>query len=225
MKFLLSAAAAGAIWYAAQPAMAAKVPLDTNVFSDYNATHDTISFVTCGKLVVATGCFGVGYMSPPFDQACAVLEGTPRQNRNVVTRAIYVLDKRNYKADPVTLYVYTRTDTITDHDDTIQVKLRMRVPLDGVVGGSRSNCFMAANDSFVYAGTDAGMQIGVVDKAGLTVTPVSGPGLLTSITADARGYIAINFQEGHQVAGPSGEWVEEGGGQNYQVSTRIAWKP
>ena len=39
-----------------------------------------------------------------------------------------------------------------------------------VTGGSNSKCFMAASGTFLYAGTDASVHAGVLDKAALTVS-------------------------------------------------------
>ncbi len=95
------------------------------------------------------------------------------------------------KNDPVTLYVYTRTDN--DHSDSadkIHVTFRKAVPLGGVVGGGNSKCFMAGGDAFLYAGTDASTQADAVDTKALTVRTVGGTGgTLTSIIAEERGYI------------------------------------
>lgn len=206
-------------------AEAKKVALDAGLFAEYTASATDVEFTICGQTQQSSGCYGGGSMSPPFEQACAVLEGTPKQKGNVVTRAIYVLDKRTSKTDPVTLYVYTRTDTITDSFDTVNVTLKTQIPMSGVTGGSKSKCFMAAGDSFLYAGTDASLQAGVVDKAALTVSPLSGSGTLTAITADERGYIAVDFQGEFGIADPQGGFVQSGGGHEDVVSTRNAWKP
>jgi hypothetical protein len=205
-------------------AEAAKVTLDAGLVAEYTAGATSVQFTVCGHTAQTSGCYGGGTMSPPFEQACAVLEGKPRQKDDKVTRDLYVLDKRTLKTDPAMLYVYTRVDTISDTYDSIQVTLKQQIPL-AATGGTRSHCFMAANDAFVYAGTDASATLGVVDKKALTASPLNGGGLLSNLTADERGYIAMDFQGTFAIFDPTGNGVESGGGLNYLVGTRNAWKP
>src|SRR5262249_12091986 len=102
-------------------AAGAKPALDATLFAEYTASATGVQFTVCGATLNTSGCYGGGAMSPPFEQACAVLEGTPKTKNNVVRRDIYVLDKRTSKTDPAMLYIYTRSDTITDSSDTVQV--------------------------------------------------------------------------------------------------------
>ena len=95
-------------------AEAKKVLLDAGLFAQYTASATGVQFTICGHTAQSSGCYGGGSMSPPFEQACAVLEGTPKQKGDKVTRDLYVLDKRTSKTDPAMLYVYTRVDTITN---------------------------------------------------------------------------------------------------------------
>jgi hypothetical protein len=206
------------------PAAAGKVTLDAGLFAQYTANATGVQFTVCGHTADTSGCYGGGTMSPPFEQACAVLEGSPKQKSNKVSRDLYVLDKRTSKTDPVMLYVYTRTDTITDTSDSIQLSLKEQIPLP-MTGGSKSHCYMVANDAFVYAGTDASATLGVVDKKTLAANPLSGGGLLSSLTADARGYIAMDFGGSFAIFDPNGGGVQSGGGVNYLVNTREGWKP
>ncbi len=224
IRVLLTAAAVGSVALAAQPALARRAALDAGLIAEYTASSTGVQFTVCGSTLDSGGCFGGGTMSPPFEQACAVLEGTPKTRRNVVSRDIYVLDKRTSASDPATLYVYTRADTITDSYDSVQVTLKKQIPL-GVTGGSSANCFMVASDAFVYASTDASATIGVVDQKALTVSPLSGSGLVTGMTADERGYVAVNFQGEFGIADPTGRFEQSGGGHEDVVSTRNAWKP
>jgi hypothetical protein len=143
----------------------------------------------CGRLPNTFGCYGGGNLTS-FESGCAVLEGAPHTKGNVVTRGIYVLDRRVSDSDPVTLFVYTRTDTITDSFDTVFVGLERQVPL-GITGGKHAKCRMAGNHSFVYAGTDLIEFAVSVNKSDFTVTQVGGANT-TSITADQRGYVAVN---------------------------------
>ena len=156
-----------------------------------------------------------------------MLEGAPKQKGDVITRAIYVLDKRNSKSAPIMINVYTRTDTITDSYDTMQVSLTRQVPL-GLTGGPKSKCSMAANGAFVYAATSVDTVAAAMDKTSYAVTQLGGfspPATIVSITADDRGYVALHFTEGFYIYGPNGQLEEDGGGAADMVNTRNAWKP
>jgi hypothetical protein len=204
-----------------------KQNLYSGLFATYSANATSVSFTVCGSLPESEGCYGFATMQP-FEQACAVLEGKPKINKdNVMTRAIYVLDKRTSKAAPITLYVYKRTDTLTDSDDTVQVTLEQSVPL-GLTGGSSSHCSMAGNDDYVYAATDQDETAAGINKKTLTVSQLGGfspPSTITSITADDRGYVSLHFVEGFYVFAPDGSGEEDGGGAADMVNTRNGWIP
>jgi hypothetical protein len=83
---------------------------------------------------------------------------------------------------------------------------------------------MAGNHSFVYAGTDLSEFAVSVNKSDFTVTQVGGANT-TSITADRRGYVAVNSPLGNRTYDPHGEGVSVGGGMTDEVSARNAWLP
>jgi hypothetical protein len=199
--------------------------IDSGIFTTYSAASDgaSVSYVVCGSTKESEGCFGNGSLGP-FEQACAVMEGTPPIARNVVTRAIYVLDKRTKKGQPVQLYVYTRTDKITAGDDTITVTPTQQVSLE-ITGGFASKCSMAANSAFVYAGTTASSGAAVIDKTAFTVTYGGAGGNLVSITADDQGYVALHFDNGFYVVAPDGGTEEDGGGPADLANASNAWLP
>ena len=223
---LATAAVFCCVWSGA--AEAKKTTLDARLVTEYSADGTTVVFSVCGDLVGGTsGCFGGGTLGP-FEQACAVLEGTAEQVGAVVTRQIYVLDKRTSNTDPITLTVYTRTDTITNDSDTIQVTQTKQVALGGLTGGANSHCSMAANESFVYAGTDVDIRAASMQKKKFHVALVGGfspPQPLVSITADERGFISLHFGNGFELFDPHGREDGGGGGGVDLVGTRNAWKP
>jgi hypothetical protein len=127
MRGKLAVLAAAAVALAGSTTWAASDALDAGLYASYQARADGkfISFSVCGRLPNTFGCYGGGNLTS-FESGCAVLEGAPHTKGNVVTRAIYVLDRRVSDSDPVTLFVYTRTDTITDSLDTVFVGWRGR---------------------------------------------------------------------------------------------------
>lgn len=229
-KAIAAVVAAASIAFAvgSGDAVAKKQMLDAGLFTTYSGQQGgtVISYVVCGSLAQTSGCYGSGQLTS-LEAACAVLEGKPSQKGNVITRAIYVLDKRTSKAAPITINVYTRTDTISDTYDSVAVSLTKQVSL-GITGGPKSHCSMAANDAYVYAATDVDTVAAGMDKSTYAVSQLGGfspPANIVSITADDRGYVALHFNEGFYVYNPQGQLEEDGGGDADMVNSRNAWVP
>src|SRR5436190_23426401 len=162
-SFAVALASMGA-FLLANTASAHKVALDAGLYTLYSGPADGshIDFDVCGQLVGSGGCYGGGILDN-FESACSVLEGRPKTNENVVTRAIYILDRHLTKRASATLYVYTRTDTITDTLDQVQVTLTTQVAV-GITAGQNAKRMMAANDRFLYIGTNKDPVAVSVDK-------------------------------------------------------------
>jgi len=209
----------------ATPVLARKAPLDQNLIANYTIDPTSVQFIVCGGVANTDGCFGSAGMNP-FEQACAVLEGETSKNGDVLTRAIYVLDKRTSKDDPMILYVYSRQDTITDTNDAVSVSLVATVPL-GITGGKRAKCFMAGNSVAVYAGSDADTTAAILNKGAFTVTTVGdfGPQHLHGIDADDRGWVSLHFESAFTSYNPNGVPEFEGGGIVEFVGTKNAVTP
>lgn len=222
----MTAAACVVLAASAGPVLAKKTQLDDGLFTTYSSNTTTISYLVCGSLPQSSGCFSSGSLGT-FEQACAVLQGTPMQKGDVITRSIYVLDKRTSASDPIQLYVFKRTDTITDTFDTVQVKQTKKISLN-LTGGASSHCSMAGNNGFVYAATDVDTTVAAVDKKAFTVTQTGGfspPATVQSITADDRGYVTLHFQSGYYLYDPNGNLEQDGGGAADLINTRNAWRP
>jgi hypothetical protein len=154
------------------------------------------------------------------------VEGSSKTKGDVVTRDVYILDRRSSKTAPIILYVYKRTDTITSSYDSVQVSLLKTVPL-GLLGGPGSQCLMAANDSYVYVGTTVNTNAVSVSKTDFTIGSLGGfspPENLKSITADDRGYVSIEFDGGFYLVGPNGGGEEDGGGSAEEANTHNGLK-
>ena len=177
----------------------------------------------CGQVGNTSGCYGGGTMLG-FDHACAILEGSAKTKDSVMTRDIYVLDERTNKNDSAILYVYERKDTFGVNSDNIELNLKKQVTLD-LHSGPKGKCLMAASDTVVYAGTTLSTQLNEIDKKTLAATSFN-VGLMTSITADDRGTIAIDDASGYGIIpywNPSAS--QGGGGVGYLSNTRNAWVP
>ncbi len=193
-----------------------------------NDGQTTVSWVVCGSTQDSEGCFDSGSLGP-FVAVGAMIEGLPSVAGDVVTRAIYVVDSGSAT---VKLYVYKRTDTITDSFDTTTITLFRTVSLP-LTGGSTALTSMAANSGYLFIGTDQSPQAVEVTKSNLAVTKVGGfspPINVTAITADQYGYVTVTQgnsggESGFYLFGPNGAGEEDGGGADFVVGTQQAVSP
>jgi hypothetical protein len=209
-------------------AQEANAALDSTLFTTYtvNSPFQNVAFTVCGSLPQSSGCYGGGSLGP-FNKVGALLEGIPSTKGNVVSRAIYVVDAGDAT---VQLYAYKKTDTITASFDTVNVTLAKMITLP-LTGGSTALSFMAANNGFLFIGTDQTPQAVRVEKNNLSVTQLGGfspPINVTAITADSYGYVTVTQgginggESGFSVYGPDGSGEEDGGGAPFMLNTRAA---
>jgi hypothetical protein len=197
---------------------------DSTLYTTYalssSDTGTIVSWAVCGSTQQSEGCYAAGNLGP-FVVVGAMLEGNPSVKGNVVSRAIYIVDSGG---SPVKLYVYEKTDTVTSSDDTVSVTLTHTVDLS-LTGGSTALCSMAANNNFLFIGTNQGDQALSIRKSNLKVTEVGVYALgVGSITADQYGYITVTETElgSFSVFNPNGESVEDGGGADFMLGTTQA---
>ena len=218
--FAATLALTGTHVWASEPAA-----LDKGLYATFENEKTEIHFIVCGSTGGSEGCYGSANLNPPFDYACGVLQGKPKTSGDTITRAIYVLDKRTSTTDDMMLYVYERKDVIQNSDDSVSATLKATVDL-GITGGASANCMLAGNDAYVYAGTDVSASVATVNKRSNKIGHVAGrvPGDgLVSITADDRGYVALNFTDSFYVVDPKGNDEEDGGGNASFINQRNGW--
>lgn len=219
MKTLLAAASTVAMTLAfGTPTFAGKSSPDDGIYSMYDIDEGGSFFnlSICGNF----GCGG-GYTNG-FDHVCAVLESAPKVKNDVMTRDIYILDKRTKATDPMTLTVLHRVDDGVGGGDSFAVTLAKVITLD-ITGGSKANCKMVENPISVYLGTDISDHSVMIDKKKLKASEAQ-PGATTVLSADSRGYISISSSAagGFMILDPNGSPVASGGGAENQVGTQTA---
>lgn len=194
-------------------AAAADAP-DANLVTTYALSADAtrVGWTTCGHTAGSSGCYGSGNLGR-FHRMCAMLQGAPSINGNLVSRQIFVLDSG---ADPSVgprLSVYQRRDRVGDVLVSSAVGLKARIDLPMLKPGAP--CFMAANDVTIYVGTGGSTNAVAIDRATQAVTAIPGfspPMKVTGITADARGYVSVQFENGYYLYNPAGYMMQDGGG-------------
>src|SRR5258708_19473444 len=162
------------IWVSAQTT---SWPPDETLFTTYNinANHTSVSWVVCGSTQQSSGCYAAGSLGP-FGKVGALLEGNQSSNltTNTVTRAIYVLDiATGGSLNGVTLYVYKKKDTVTSSFDTVSVTLSKTVSLP-LIGGGSALSSMAANNKFLFIGTNQSPNGLEVQKVTFAITEIGG---------------------------------------------------
>jgi len=199
---------------AQQPA----APPDSTLYTNYFGTTTSIDWIVCGSTQQSSGCYASGDLGP-FVAIGAMLEGIPSVASDVVTRAIYIVDSG---ANPVKLYVYSKTDTVSASEDAVSVTLTKTITLP-LTGGSNVSASMAANNKFLFIGTDEGTLAVKVNKGNLVVTKLEEFSAATlSITSDQYGYVTIAQVGGFTVYGPDGDVEEDGGGSQFMIGTTQA---
>jgi len=214
--------------YAQQTAVPAAPP-DANLYTNYSFStgYQNVNWIVCGSTQSTSGCYDFGSMGP-FGKAGALIEGNQAVNTttNTVTRLIFVVDiAAGSSGTDTILYVYKKTDVITSTFDTVTVTLLRSVPLT-LIGGSTAICSLAANNGFLFIGTDQTPFAVRVQKSNMAVTQVGGfspPINVTSITSDKYGFVTVtfggSFNGGFYAFGPTGSLVEDGGGSDFMLST------
>ncbi|OOG55442.1 hypothetical protein [Rhodanobacter sp. C03] len=204
-------------------------PPDKNLYTTYSFGNSTsINWLVCGSTSQSEGCYGSGNLGR-FGHAGAIIEGNEVFNNTTVTRNIYVVDDAAGGGTGVTLYVYQKTDVVTSSYDTTTVTLTNTIALP-LTGGANATTYMAANNGYLFIGTNLGSSAVEVSKAALSFGQIGGfspPLNVSSITANKYGYVTVNFGgssgfSGFYTFGPSGGSVEDGGGNENAVDTMNA---
>jgi len=197
---------------------------DATLYTTYYGSPTSVNWIVCGSTQETEGCYDSGNIGP-FVGVGAMLESNPTVSGDVVTRYIYVVDSG---ATSVTLYVYTKTDTVSSTFDTTTVVLSHTISLP-LTGGSGVVTSMAANNNFLFIGTNLSPQAVKVRKSTLLVTKLGGfspPENVTSITSDEYGYVTVtqgsSTGTGFSVYGPNGDEEEDGGGSDFMLGTTQA---
>jgi len=214
-------------------------PIDATLYTTYRLiTGDTsLSYSVCGSTQLSEGCYAAGNIGP-FGKIGALLEGAASTNlkTNTVTRLIYVLDiAAGTAGNEVVLNVYKKTDTISPTFDTVVVTLSKTLPL-ALTGGSTALTSMAANNGFIFMGTDQTNFAVRLQKSNYAVTQFGGfspPLNVTAITSNKYGYITVTFGDhtgsGFPNAtiwfGPDGAGRGDGGGAYYMLEGSQALLP
>jgi hypothetical protein len=205
----------------AQDSAATPTSPDSTLFTTYSGGPTNVNWVVCGSTADTEGCYASGSLGP-FVGVGAMLESNPSVKGDVVTRAIYVVDSGS--ADSVKLYVYRKTDTVTADSDTVVVTLAGTVALP-LTGGSTALVSMAANNSFLFIGTNLSSEAMEVRKSNFSITQIGGfspPSNVTSITSDQYGYVTVTQGDVFTVLGPDGSEQEDGGGSDFMLGTTQA---
>ncbi|WP_266159597.1 hypothetical protein [Dyella silvatica] len=211
----------------ATAAITPATPPDSNLFTTYsfNNTYTSAYLSVCGSTQGSEGCYGGGSIGP-FGRAGALIEGNESVDvaTGTVTRYIYVVDEAVNNGTGVTLYVYKKTDVVTSTFDTVNISLANTVVLP-LKGGVSAKTYMAADNDFLFIGTDQSSFAVRVQKSNLAINQVGGfspPINVSAITSDKYGFVTVTFggisgSDGFYTFGPNGSMVEDGGGADFMV--------
>jgi len=222
------------VWFLSVSLPARAAAPDSTLFTTYTIStgHTSLTWTVCGSTQQTEGCYGSGPLEP-FGKIGALLESNASVNlaTNTVTRLIYVLDIATGSAHTgVTLFVYKKTDVISLSSDTVTVTLSKSVPLS-LTGGTSAQGFMAANNKFLFIGTNKSSDALKVQKSNYATTQITGFAPPTAITSDRYGYVTITFGGFSALANAfivydaNGNALEDGGGASFMLNTDQAVLP
>ena len=215
---ILTVAAASIFCTLGTIALAKKSLPDANIYSIYD-TGNVGSYLDIDVCDEVSGACTLVFGNV-FDHVCGVLETPPKTKNNIMTRDIFVLDKRTNTTDPMTVTVLQRQDDGTSGQDNVTVKTIKTITLD-ITAGPTANCKMVENLTGVYLGTDLSAHSIVIDKKKLLAIQ-SNLGATTVLSADANGYLTISDSGGFAIIDPSGREISEGGGRENVAGTQSA---
>ncbi len=191
--------------------MAHDAALDSGIFTAWSFDNNgaSLSYLACGSTKKSQGCYASGTLSP-FEHACAILDGPAIRQGHVLTRDMYILDRRTSKKNPILLDVYTRTDTFKQEGDFVAFTLKQQITLN-IPGGGNAHCAMAAGNAYLFVGTSASQALLKIDRSNFSTVEIDETDPVASITADDRGFVAV-YAGGIDAYGPDGQSLLEGGG-------------
>lgn len=206
-----------------------------NLATEYTISQSgaNVTWSVCGSTQQTSGCYGFGFLGP-FGKAGALLEGNPSINvtTNTATRSIYIVDVASGpNRNAVKLYVYRKSDTVTSSSDSVSVVLGRTVNLP-ITGGVSASSYMAANNNFLFIGTDQSPFVLKVQKGTFAITEVSAPSPanVSAITTDKYGHVEVMFGGGlananHVTFNADGTRLEGGSGGAFLLNTTQAVLP
>jgi hypothetical protein len=202
----------------------ARRPSFSGLYTTYLfGTGDTsVSLIVCGAVAGSSGCYGSAYLGP-FGHAGALIEGKPQPPHiGTTVRNLYVVDDAAGSGASVTLDVYKVTITADPPFATVSVVQTNTIALP-LKGGTGAKTYMAADDVYLFIGTDQSPFAVQVNKYNLAFGEIGGfspPANVSSITANDSGYVVVTFgSEGFYAYGPNGSVDEDGGGAEYLLNS------
>jgi hypothetical protein len=192
-------------------------PPDSTLYTtyDFENSYQNVVLTVCGYTKETSGCYAADSFGP-LGHVGALIEGDESVSGNTVTRNIYVVDDADGGGTGVKLYVYTKTDVISATFDTVTFTLANTVSLP-LTGGANATTYMAANNGYLFIGTNQGDGAVKVQKSSLAVEQTGG-GVVSSITSDKYGYVNVNFGSGFYTFDPSGNSEGAGAGSEFLLS-------
>jgi hypothetical protein len=181
-----------------------------------------VSLTVCGSISESSGCYGSAFLTP-FGHVGALIEGKPQPPRGATrVRDLYILDDAAGDGTGVTLDVYRETITAAPPFASVSVTQTGTIALP-LKGGTGAKSYIAADDVYLFIGTDQSPFAVQLNKYNLSFEEIGGGSPLenvSSITANDDGYVSVIFgSDGFYAYGPDGSLEESGGGAEYFLTS------
>jgi hypothetical protein len=210
--------------YGLSPASAAAA---NSVYTTYGWPAQTsLPWATCGSISGKEGCYQSGSLGP-FGHVCALLSDPPIATATGDMQRVYVVDSDGnlFSSNEVVLTIYNKVDTVFSSNVVTTFNAAGSF-LIGAGGGTSTHCLAAANTKFLAIASSASGIPLLFNKTTFAIKTAGNgfpPLPVSAITANAQGYITINFAAsgytgGYYVVSPAGKTVLTGYNGNASVS-------
>lgn len=190
----------------------------------FGAGDTWVSLLVCGAINDSSGCYGSANLGP-FGHAGALIKGKPQPPHSATSvRDLYIVDDAAGDGTGVTLNVYHETITSNPPFATVSVTQTNTIALP-LKGGTGAKTYIAADNVYLFIGTDQSPYAVQVNKYNLSFEEIGGfspPENVSAITANDNGYVTVTFgNDGFYAYGPDGELEEDGGGAEYTLNSSV----
>lgn len=225
---LALAQSASAIVPAKTGASTQSAALDANLYINYTLGTAMGSWMVCGHTQTTSGCGGHGSLGT-FGHAGAYIEGEPVTDSatSTVTRNIYIVDQAVKGGTKVALDVVQIQIQVNPDNWIVTATPGATIDLP-LVGGPNAKTFLAANNGYLYIGTDQDTRTVRVTKSNNALHTIPGTVSATpvsSITTNQYGYVSVAYggitgTDGYAVFDPSGNTIANGAGALFLLGTQ-----
>ena len=194
----------------------------TDLYTTYNARSNGVSWVTCGRLPLTSGCYSSGLINTST---------TPKvfmSISNIGREYIYIVDQGSSQFGTPTLYKYEKVTTITnDSDANVTFNLIKSVKLPLIGGDNVKFTIAQGGGKLLFIGSNAPNSNAVtVNSNDFTISQLPKYCDTTQVGvyvyADPDNHVIVNYDGPgcNAIFNKDGQFTSGGGGESLFPGTR-----